>query len=548
MDQVARRVRLIDGVEKVTGRLRFTADMTLPGLAHGALLLSPRAHARIARLDPGDALGLPGVIGVWWHANTPQNGYNSSIWYAGQSALADERMFPPVVRHIGDRVAVVLAETEDIARAALSRIVVEYEELPAVLSAEAALDHVGPTTDSGVPTYLNPIDDVAFVHGDLDAAFAHADHVAEVTVRTPRSHHCAIEPHACLAWPEAGGRVAIRSPCQSVFAVQAVVAQALGIDPSRLHVTKAPIGGSFGGKAEPILDPICAFLALRSERPVRLVLNRKETFTATRTRSATCGRMRIALAADGRILGRDTEILVDIGAYCTGGNYLPGSMLQRLVRLYAIPAERYRGRAVYTNTLPTGAFRGYGSPQIHAVGEIALDLALRDMGLDPVAARVRNVVAPAAREPWQGLPLGNARGADCLVRGAHAFGWTARRAERRATGRFGHSHQRMLSWRRRDIHSHAADLAEWAGRARLCAARPGMRLGHLAGPDRCRNIRAERIRDTHRSGRHRHLRLRPRHPRQPHDIYRRRGSPPSWPCACRCSDRAGGPCPERPQG
>jgi CO/xanthine dehydrogenase Mo-binding subunit len=438
MDQVARRVRLIDGVEKVTGRLRFTADMTLPGLAHGALLLSPRAHARISRLDPGDALDLPGVIGVWWHANTPQNGYNSSIWYAGQSALADERMFPPVVRHIGDRVAVVLAETEDIARAALSRIVVEYEELPAVLSAEAALDHVGPITDSGGPTYLNPIDDVAFVHGDLDAAFAHADHVAEVTVHTPRSHHCAIEPHACLAWPEAGGRVAIRSPCQSVFAVQAVVAQALGIDPSRLHVTKAPIGGSFGGKAEPILDPICAFLALRSERPVRLVLNRKETFTATRTRSATCGRMRIALAADGRILGRDTEILVDIGAYCTGGNYLPGSMLQRLVRLYAIPAERYRGRAVYTNTLPTGAFRGYGSPQIHAVGEIALDLALRDMGLDPVAARVRNVVAPAARDPWQGLPLGNARGADCLVRGAHAFGWTARRAERRATGRFRH--------------------------------------------------------------------------------------------------------------
>jgi CO/xanthine dehydrogenase Mo-binding subunit len=436
MDQVARRIPLIDGVEKITGWLRFTADRKIPGLAHGALLLSPRAHARIVGLDPGDALDLTGVIGLWWHANTPQNGYNSSIWYAGQSALADERMFPPVVRHIGDRVAVVLAETEDIARAALSRIAVTYEDLPSVLSAEAALDHAGPVTDADGPTYLNPVDEIAFAHGDLESAMARADHVAEVTVRTPRSHHCAIEPHVCLAWPEPGGRVAIHSPCQSVFAVQAVVAQALAIDPDRLHVTKAPIGGSFGGKAEPILDPICAFLALRSGRPVRMALNRQETFTSTRTRSAAYGRMRIALAADGRILGRDTEVLVDIGAYCTGGSYLPGSMLQRLVRLYAIPAERYRGRAVYTNTLPTGAFRGYGSPQIHAIGEIALDLALCDMGLDPVAARVRNIVVPAARDPWQNLPLGNARGADCLIQGAETFGWTGRRAERKANSRF----------------------------------------------------------------------------------------------------------------
>lgn len=436
MDQVSQRIPLIDGVAKVTGRLRFAADMALAGLTHGALLLSPRAHARIVEVDAKDALALPGVLGVWWHASTPQNKYNSSIWRAGQTAIADERMFPPVVRHIGDRVAVVLAETEDLARTALSRIAVTYEDLPAILTIEAALAHSGPVMDRGDPTYLNPVDEVTFTHGDPEAAFARAFHVAEVAVRTPRSHHCAIEPHICLAWPEAGGRVAIHTPCQSVFAVQAVVAQALGVDADRLHVTKAPIGGSFGGKAEPILEPICAFLADQTGRPVRLAFNRHETFTATRTRSATCGRMRIALAADGRVLGRDTEVLVDIGAYCTGGNYLPGSMLQRLVRLYAVPAERYRARAVYTNTLPTGAFRGYGSPQIHALGEIALDLALSDIGQDPVAARSLNMVAPGAREPWQGLVLGNARGADCLTRGARAFEWTTRRAATAMRGRF----------------------------------------------------------------------------------------------------------------
>ncbi|CAM5577260.1 carbon-monoxide dehydrogenase large subunit [Aquamicrobium terrae] len=436
MEQVSRRVPLTDGVAKVTGRLSFAADMAVEGLVHGALLLSPRAHARIVSLDATAALSLPGVIGVWWHANTPQNGYNSSIWYCGQVALADERMFPPVVRHVGDRVAVVLAETEAIARAALMGIAVEYEDLPAVLTPQDALGHAGPVADAGGPTYRNPVDEVVFVHGDPEAAFARADHVAEVAVRTPRSHHCAVEPHVCLAWPEAGGRIAVHSPCQSVFAVQAVVAQALAMDPARLHVTKAPIGGSFGGKAEPILDPICAYLAGQAGRPVRLALNRRETFIATRTRSAVTGRMRIALSADGHILGRDTDVVVDIGAYCTGGNYLPGSMLQRLARLYDVPAERYRGRAVYTNTLPTGAFRGYGSPQIHAVGEIALDLALRDMGLDPVEARIANIVAPGAQDPWQGLDLGNARGADCLTRGAEAFKWAERRAACAGKGRF----------------------------------------------------------------------------------------------------------------
>jgi len=421
MGEVGRRVTLTDGVAKLTGALRFAGDEAIEGLAHAALLLSPRAHARVTALETRAARAVPGVIGIWWHETTPQNAYNSAIWYAGQEAIADERMFPPVVRHVGDRVAVVLAVSEAAAREAAALVEVTYEDLPAVLT---------PDADRG----RAPVAEAALDHGDVDAAFAGATHVSEARVTTPRSHHCALEPHACLAWPEAGGRIAIHSPCQSVFAVQAVVAQALGIGADRLHVTKAPIGGSFGGKAEPILDPICAFLACQTGRPVRLAFSRHETFTATRTRAATAGRMRIALAADGRILGRDTDVTADIGAYCTGGAYLPGSMAQRLVRLYDVPAECYRGRAVYTNTLPAGAFRGYGSPQIHALGEIALDLAAREAGFDPVALRLRNIVGPGAVEPWQGLDLGNARGADCLHRGAEAFNWTARRSAASGAG------------------------------------------------------------------------------------------------------------------
>jgi CO/xanthine dehydrogenase Mo-binding subunit len=434
MGQVHERVALIDGAQKVGGTLRYVADIAMAGMVHGALVLSSRPHARVVALDGSAALAMPGVIGVWWHETVAQTRYNSSIWYAGQQAPADEVMFAPVVRHIGDRVAVVVAETAAIARKAAAAVVVGYEDLPAVLSADGG--PLGPVTGGDTPGFLNPIDHVRFVHGDPDAGFAAADLVVETRVSTPRSHHCAVEPHGCLAWPEADGRIAILTPCQSVFAVQAVVAQATGLAVADLHVMKSPIGGSFGGKAEPVLDPICAFLAATLRVPVRIVLSRSETFTATRTRAAMQGRMRIALSRDGRILARDTTACVDVGAYCTGGNYLPGSMLQRLVRLYDVPGERYDGRAVYTNTTPTGAFRGYGSPQIHALAEIALDLAATDLGIDPVTIRARNLVAPDAVEPWQNLPIGNARGRDCLERGAALFDWPTRRARPRDNGRF----------------------------------------------------------------------------------------------------------------
>ncbi len=428
MNEACRRVPLVDGVAKVTGALRFTADLQQVDSLHAALVLSSRPHARVVAVDAAAALAMSGVHAVYWHANTPSHRYNSSIWFAGQESLADEQMFPPVVRHVGDRVAAVVADTEEIARRAAGSIRVEYEDLPAILDAGAALAHAGPVLAAdGTPSFLNPVAEEVFTHGDLAAGFAAADLVVEAEVTTPRSHHAAVETHCCIARPELDGRLTVLSPCQSVFAVQAVVAQALDLPAERLRVVKTPIGGSFGGKAEPILDPLCAFFALALGRPVTIRYDRRETFTATRTRSGVAGRMRIGLSAAGRILARDTETLVDIGAYCTGGNYLPGSMLQRLVRLYQVPAERYAGRAVYTNTVPSGAFRGYGSPQIHTIAEILLDMAARRLAMDPVELRLKNLVRPGGREPLQGLDVGNARPRDCLRRGADQFGWWARR-------------------------------------------------------------------------------------------------------------------------
>ena len=436
MTALGQRHPMLDGAAKVTGAVEYAADMMIADLAHGAVLFSPHNHARVLRIDATAALADPAVLGVFWHGNMPAHRYNSSIWLEGQESSEDERMFPEVVRHIGDRVAVVVATNAEAAEAALAHLRVDYDLLPHCLDPIAADADRGASFDeTGEPTFLNPVAERHFRHGNTDAAFAGAAHVVETTICTPKTHHCAIENHVAIALPEADGRIRVLSPCQSVHAVQVVVARALGCRARDIHVIKTPIGGSFGGKAEPVLEPIVAELARRLRRPVRIVYERVRTFAATRMRSSSRTRIRSAFDAGGRILGRDTETLIDIGAYVTGGHYLPGSMLQRHVRLYDIPAETYHGRSVYTNTPPTGAFRGYGSPQINAAGEIHLDLSARAMGMDPVALRLVNAVAPHAIEPYTGLDVGNARLKECLTDGASAFGWTEKRQKDPGSGR-----------------------------------------------------------------------------------------------------------------
>lgn len=255
---------MLDGAAKVSGALRYAADLAIDGLVHGAILTSPHPHARIAALDAGAALADPAVLGVFWHATMPAHRYNSAVWFEGQAAPDDEVMFPDTVRHIGDRVAVAVATSPEAAEAALARIAVDYLPLPACLTAgEADRRRGAPFAPDGTPTFLNPLDERHFRHGDAEAGMAAAAVVVETAVTTPKTHHCALEPHVAIALPEADGRIRVLSPCQSVHATQVVVARALGLAPRDIHVVKTPIGGSFGGKAEPVLEPIAAELARR---------------------------------------------------------------------------------------------------------------------------------------------------------------------------------------------------------------------------------------------------------------------------------------------
>ena len=274
-------------------------------------------------------------------------------------------------------------------------------------------------------------------YGDVEAAFAAAAHIESDVVYTQKIHHAAMEPHCVLAIPRPEKVIELHTPCQIIFGVQHAVAQVLPLPLSKIRVVKANMGGTFGGKQECVFEPLCAWAAWKLRRPVFITTDRGETISATRTRAAMLGRVATALDADGRIIGRKFEILMDAGAYLTGTKKVMMAMGKKASRLYRVPALSYEGRVVRTSTTPAGACRGYGSPQIHTITEIHTDLMCRRLGLDPVRFRLDNLVHDGDSDPSGASDIGRARVIECLREGAERFGWRERREPvASADGRF----------------------------------------------------------------------------------------------------------------
>ena len=222
---VGKTLPMHDASAKVSGKLRYTGDLMFDGMLHARLLFSPLPHARIVRIDASEALNMPGVIGVYSYENTPQTPYNSQVWFEGQqaSALEDERMFTDTVRHVGDKVAAVLAVDARTACRALAGVKVEYEELPVILDPEKAWGQDG---------VIHPVPEPFFQKelrcGEPEKIFQQAELVTEDRIETPKVHHAALEPHVCIAIPDPGGKITVMSPCQIIYAVRLAVAKILG--------------------------------------------------------------------------------------------------------------------------------------------------------------------------------------------------------------------------------------------------------------------------------------------------------------------------------
>ncbi len=423
---IGKRIDRSDARDKILGKTKYTGDLMRYNMLYGKLLTSEKAHAKV-HINTSKTKLIDGIVEVFTYEDVPKKYYNSNQWFPGSRDKEDELILHKTARHVGDRIALVLGESMDAVERALSSITVEYEELPAVIGIDAAKkDAVKVTGDT------NLCFEKHFSCGDIEKGFEKADYIIEDTGTTQKIHHAAIETHACVSEIDTFGNLIIYSHCQDVFQIQHVVSQALEYPYDNIRVIKQTMGGSFGGKGMPVLEPICAFATLKTGRPVKIIMDRKSSMITTRTRNASFQRIKTGITKEGKIVAREIEINYDGGAYVTNAAAISAASGKKVFRTYNIENQRYVGKTYYTNTVPGGVCRGYGSPQIHAITEINISNAASRIGMDPVDFRILNAFDPEEYEEGAvdqiGMPaIGNARIKDCLIEGREHFNWDERK-------------------------------------------------------------------------------------------------------------------------
>ncbi len=369
-------------LDRVTGRPIFAADLTHPGMVHGKLLFSAHPHAEVLSVDAAEARACPGVLAVLTAADIPGR-KTFGLLVPHQPVLAVDR-----VRHLGDPVAVVFAETVRQAEAALVKVRVDYRPLPAVFSPEEALADGAPQLhDEG-----NVMHRVEVRKGDAAAALARADVVVDGFYTTPAVEHAYLEPEAAVAVPEADGGVTVWTGSQGSHNFREMIAASLAVPEDKVRVIFTPTGGAFGGKEEPTVQIHCALAALRLNRPVKMVLTREESVRMSTKRHAERIHMRHGATRDGRLVAVEADIVADTGAYASLGKPVVFRSAVVSAGPYDIPNVHAESVGVYTNNPVAGAFRGFGSTQVAFAAEVQMDKLARRLGLDPVELRRRNAL------------------------------------------------------------------------------------------------------------------------------------------------------------
>ena len=380
--------RRVGGHGRVTGQQQYVADIHLPDELHAALVTVDCAHARIVSIDASAALQVPGVRLVMTADDLPQPVPRFGPQFRDRPVLAVGQ-----TKFHGEPLAAVAAETKDAAHDAAGLVRVEYEELPAVFTIAGALDREAPLVQEPELRHddsranSNVLTEHRYEWGDVEAAAS--DLVVENTYSFPMVTHFAIEPHAFIAAPDEEG-LTIWSSIQHPYWLQRVIAQMVGLPLARVRVIAPDPGGAFGGKQHAKYEPLVAFMALRAGRPVRLVLSLEETFQAVRRNSAEI-RVRTGLRSDGVVTFREIHADYLLGPYADISDRVVGKGSYPGNGPYRVPASRIVARAILSHTTPSTAFRGFGAPQVNWAVESNLDEAARQLGLDGLEIRLRNL-------------------------------------------------------------------------------------------------------------------------------------------------------------
>ncbi|WP_298243814.1 molybdopterin cofactor-binding domain-containing protein [uncultured Bradyrhizobium sp.] len=389
------------GPDIVRGKARYTFDTAIEGLLHVKLARSPHAHARIVAIDTSEALKVPGVHAVLTHEDAPSVLMSTARHEMDWMDPEDTRVLDDVVRFVGQKVAAVVAESEAAAEEACRRIKVDYEILPALIDPEQAMVPGAPILHPDRTT-ANRIADpqrnlAAETHGefgDVAAALATSAVTYEATFHSHRVQHAALETHGGLAWLDEAGVLNVRTSTQVPFLTRRALSDIFQLPLDKVRVFCERVGGGFGGKQEMFVEDILALAALKTGRPVKLELTREEQFIATSTRHPMRVHIRAGADADGKLTALQLDLLSNTGAYGNHAGPVMFHSLSESIAVYNCPNKRVDGHAVYTNTVPAGAFRGYGLPQSQIAIEAAIDELAGQLGISPYEMRRRNIVRP----------------------------------------------------------------------------------------------------------------------------------------------------------
>jgi len=381
-----------DAVGKVTGRTKYGADHSVPGMLWAAVVRSDRPHAEILRIETDAALVMDGVETVVTAADIPGNNVVPVV-LRDQPCLAEK-----VVRYVGEPIALVAAATQEIAREAACRVRVSYRDLPPVFDPRDAMKPGSPV----VFGEDNIIKHWKIRRGNPTQAFKTADVVIEDTYRTPYQEHAYIEPQAMLAIPTAGGGIEVTGAMQCPFYVQWALVEVLGLPYGKVRVMQAVTGGAFGGKEDVPSLVACqaALLALTTGRPVKLVYSRQEDIRSMSKRHPAWIRYKSAAGETGKLLAVEVEYVLNAGAYATLSPVVLWRGTVHAVGPYRCDNVQVDAYAVATNTVPCGAFRGFGSPQILFAAESQMDRLAKALGLSPAEIRARNLLRKGDTTPY----------------------------------------------------------------------------------------------------------------------------------------------------
>lgn len=396
MSYVGKSVARIDAEAKVKGEALYPGDFNLPNQAYMKILFANRPHAIIKHIDTARAESLPGVLAVFTAKDVPVNEYG--LFAPDQPVLCGPGSSKPYaerVRFIGDQVALIIAESEEIAAKARDLIEVEYEDLPVLTDVHKAMEEdailLHPDRGSNVFCHYR------IRKGDIEKAFSQADVIVEGEYHTPVQEHAYLQPEAGVSYVDEEGRVTVIVAGQWTHKDRQQIAHALNLPEEQVRVIYPAIGGAFGGREDMSIQIVLALAAWRLNqrginRPVKIIWSREESIIGHHKRHPYHIYTRWGATKEGRVVAAEVKLIADGGAYMYTSTKVLGNATLMCTGPYEIPNVKVDSYAVYTNTIPNGAFRGFGGPQGAFAAEMQMNKLAEKLGIDPVELRLRNVL------------------------------------------------------------------------------------------------------------------------------------------------------------